>query len=95
MSRQYLRRRAGSPVAVDEYWHLRARCRGVSPDYFYGADNESRDLRVRREQQAKQICRSCPVLGHCRSYAVNSRESFGIWGALTPRERQRLALADS
>jgi WhiB family transcriptional regulator, redox-sensing transcriptional regulator len=73
-----------------DYWHLRAECRRVSADYFFAPENEGRDTRLRRERVAKQICRACPVLLVCRSYAVNARESHGIWGATTPRERQRL-----
>jgi WhiB family redox-sensing transcriptional regulator len=62
----------------------------VSPEYFFGPDNESRDRRVRREQQAKQICQSCPVISLCRAQAIDTRETYGIWGATTARERHRL-----
>jgi WhiB family redox-sensing transcriptional regulator len=62
----------------------------VSPEYFFGPDNESRDRRLHREQQAKQICQSCPVMSLCRAHAVAARESYGIWGATTARERDRL-----
>jgi WhiB family transcriptional regulator, redox-sensing transcriptional regulator len=44
----------------------------------------------RNEWLAKQICRSCPVLEACRNYALDAPEPYGIWGALTPSERQRL-----
>jgi WhiB family transcriptional regulator, redox-sensing transcriptional regulator len=44
----------------------------------------------RKEWRAKQICRSCPVLEACRSYALDAAEPYGIWGALTPSERRRM-----
>ncbi|MCV7225524.1 WhiB family transcriptional regulator [Mycolicibacterium komossense] len=78
-----------------DYWHPQARCRRTSAEYFFAPENERRDIRLRREQLAKQICRACPVLLLCRSYAVDARESYGIWGATTPRERQRLAADQS
>jgi WhiB family transcriptional regulator, redox-sensing transcriptional regulator len=54
---------------------------------------DARDTRLRSERQAKQICQSCPVLLRCRAYAINTREKYGIWGAKTPKERQRLTRA--
>ncbi|WP_283214585.1 WhiB family transcriptional regulator [Mycobacteroides abscessus] len=41
-----------------------------------------------REARAKQICRRCPVREPCSSYAIAAGESFGVWGATTPRERR-------
>jgi WhiB family redox-sensing transcriptional regulator len=83
---------ASADARVDggDYWHQRASCREVSAEYFFAPDNETRAIRLRREQLAKQICRTCPVLLLCRSYAVNARENYGIWGATTPPERQRI-----
>lgn len=39
---------------------------------------------------AKSICRSCPVRERCLDYALDNREPYGIWGALTERERRKL-----
>jgi WhiB family transcriptional regulator, redox-sensing transcriptional regulator len=85
---------ASANARVDgEYWYLLGRCREESPEHFFAPENESRDTRVRREGQAKEICQSCPVLLRCRAYALNTREKYGIWGATTPKERQRLTRA--
>jgi hypothetical protein len=32
-------------------------------------------------QAAQQVCRGCPVMEQCRSWATETRQSFGIWGA--------------
>lgn len=85
---------ASADARVDgEYWYLLGSCRQESPEHFFGSENESRDTRLRRERQAKQICQSCPVLLRCRAHALNTREKYGIWGATTPIERQRLTRA--
>jgi WhiB family redox-sensing transcriptional regulator len=71
-------------------WYLRARCRGQPSDIFFAPDNETRAQRRRREEHAKQMCRSCAVLERCRSYAISAGEPHGIWGATTPLERRAL-----
>ena len=75
-------------------WLSQARCKGQPTGIFFAADNE-RGMKLRRKEwRAKQICRSCPVLEAC----VATRwmpKPYGIWGALTPSERQRLLTANS
>lgn len=71
-------------------WYLRARCRGEPPEIFFPPDNERGTRRLRREENAKRICQSCPVLERCRAYAIDAPEPYGIWGATTPFERRRL-----
>jgi len=43
-------------------------------------------------EEARQVCHSCPLIDLCREYALETRQEFGIWAALTPRERKRLLL---
>jgi len=45
---------------------------------------------MRREERAKRICRDCLVIRTCRAYALSAPEGYGIWGAMTPRERAHL-----
>lgn len=85
-------KRARSP-GMD--WLSEARCKGQPTAIFFAADNERGTKLRRNEQRAKQICWSCPVLEACRNYAVNADEQYGIWGALTPSERQQVRAADS
>jgi WhiB family transcriptional regulator, redox-sensing transcriptional regulator len=70
-------------------WQLRARCRGYPSDVFYLDGLRGREL-IRREQRAKRICDECPVLPECRAHALGAPEVWGIWGALTPAERNQL-----
>lgn len=39
---------------------------------------------------AKKLCKACPVVNECATYAIAAGEEYGVWGGLTPRERQRL-----
>ena len=64
-------------------WRQRAACRGVDPDVFYPASDEE-------AEEAKSICRVCPVREACLEYALANRERDGVWGGATERERRRL-----
>ena len=67
-------------------WQLRGNCLDSPADLFF-PESEPRGLRRQREEQAKRICRGCPVLDVCREHASSVPERYGIWGATTPRER--------
>jgi WhiB family redox-sensing transcriptional regulator len=50
-------------------------------------EDDSRRHRRRKEERAKRICRDCPVISECREHALRTPETYGIWAAMTPRER--------
>lgn len=64
-------------------WRQRAACRGVDPDIFYPSSDEE-------AEEAKAICRVCPVREACLEYALVNRERDGVWGGATERERRRM-----
>lgn len=64
-------------------WRQRAACRGVDPDIFYPVSDEE-------ASDAKAICALCPVQQACLEWALTSRESDGVWGGATERERRRI-----
>jgi WhiB family redox-sensing transcriptional regulator len=68
-------------------WQLHANCRGIDPEIFFPPTGERGRALLIRETQAKAVCQGCPVLDSCQSYAMTTREPFGIWGGLTTRER--------
>ncbi|WP_308208390.1 WhiB family transcriptional regulator [Mycolicibacterium houstonense] len=75
------------PPALDEWsWQQRGRCRDHPSEVFFPDEVRGRPLR-RREDAAKAICRECPVLERCRTHALSAPEPYGIWGAMTARER--------
>jgi WhiB family redox-sensing transcriptional regulator len=42
------------------------------------------------QNQAKVICRGCPVRTECLAEALDSGNEFGVWGGMTGRERLAL-----
>lgn len=68
--------------AVPE-WITRAACRGTPTHIWFPPRGES-------AAQAHAICATCPVIDECRTYALDNRERFGIWGDTSERQRRRL-----
>ncbi len=69
-------------------WQLQGACRGEASDVFYHPDGERGRARTNRENRAKAICYSCPVLEQCREHALAVAEPYGIWGGMSESERQ-------
>lgn len=67
----------------DRHWQDEANCLGVDPDLFYPERGQS-------TAPAKAVCRGCMVREECLAYALSNGEKFGIWGALSERERRRI-----
>ena len=68
---------------TSEEWKLEGVCRTVDPDLWYPENSSP-------AWEAKRLCRNCPVVTQCLEYALDNKEMFGIWGGLSPRERQRI-----
>lgn len=73
-------------------WKLRGDCGQLETTkamyiFFGPAGPEHKDLKMRREQLAKNICRGCKVLSNCLAYAIKHDEK-GIWGGTTENERR-------
>jgi WhiB family transcriptional regulator, redox-sensing transcriptional regulator len=78
------------PIIEEWDWQYEGTCRSVDPEVFFPPDSERGPVRQRRELQAKEYCQSCPVLDRCREHALVVQEPYGVWGGLTPRERDRI-----
>jgi WhiB family redox-sensing transcriptional regulator len=76
------------PLVDDWNWQAQGRCRESAPELFFPEDYGRTGLRA-REEQAKQICRDCPVVTHCREHALNMPETHGVWGAMSALDRTR------
>ena len=63
-------------------WALQGACIEVEPDALF--------VRGAAQQQAKQVCMSCPVIAECLADALDNRTEFGVWGGMTERERRAL-----
>ncbi|MFI5715874.1 WhiB family transcriptional regulator [Nocardia sp. NPDC051750] len=76
------------PAADVWDWQLRGSCRGLESRVFFHPEGERGRARAARVRRAKQICDSCPVLEHCRNYALAVREPYGVWGGMSEDERR-------
>lgn len=64
-------------------WMADAACRTVSPSVMYPVTG-GKPL-----AEAKRICRTCDVQVECAAYALANNETYGTWGGLGERERNR------
>jgi WhiB family redox-sensing transcriptional regulator len=71
-------------------WRHFARCRDADPNLFFAADQERGSHKTAREDEAKAICRTCPVMEWCGQWALNTRQRFGVWGGLSEDERRSI-----
>jgi WhiB family transcriptional regulator, redox-sensing transcriptional regulator len=45
---------------------------------------------IKAAKPAIRICRQCPLRTPCGTWAINTRQEFGIWGGLTPLQRRQI-----
>lgn len=63
-------------------WAPLGNCVKSDPDELF--------VRGAAQQQAKLICGRCPVVAECLADALDNRTEFGVWGAMTERERRAM-----
>lgn len=78
------------PLLESYEWQQEGRCRGVDAEWFFEPPAERGTKKRRREATAKAVCEKCPVIAACRAHALSADEPYGVWGGLTPAERQQL-----
>ncbi|MER7815600.1 WhiB family transcriptional regulator [Streptomyces sp. NPDC096153] len=68
-------------------WRDAAACTG-DPDLFFpeGAGRGNH----RQVEEAKAVCRACPVQPACADAAFANGEQYGVWGGLSEGERRRI-----
>jgi WhiB family redox-sensing transcriptional regulator len=62
-------------------------CQITDPELWFGNEDDSMSTRFRT---AKNMCSYCPAIQACAAYAIANDEMYGVWGGLTPKERQQL-----
>ncbi|MBA2414525.1 MAG: WhiB family transcriptional regulator [Geodermatophilaceae bacterium] len=82
-------RRLPTPVSEIWDWQLRGACRGRDTVLFFHPDGERGTARARRQEAAKAVCATCPVLDACRHHALAVHEPYGVWGGMSEEERSR------
>jgi WhiB family redox-sensing transcriptional regulator len=81
----YLRVYAFEPAEAPEdlTWQDQALCAQADPEAWFPEKGGS-------TRDPKRVCWSCEVRAECLGYALEHDERFGVWGALSERERRRL-----
>ena len=71
-----------------EGWRLQAACRHTDPHLFFpvGSTGDA----IGHIEEAKAVCRSCPVRELCLQFAFETNQEAGIWGGTDEDERRRL-----
>ncbi|MEU6700798.1 WhiB family transcriptional regulator [Pseudonocardia sp. NPDC046786] len=84
-----VRRDGAGPATSSESfrsWRREASCRAMGCEVFFPPEDEPG-----RERAAKAICAGCPVRLPCAVHALVNREAHGVWGGLSPADRERLS----
>ena len=69
-------------------WRTQAACKGQT-NLFFPRRAERPEARERRETRALALCRRCPVLEQCQSFA-RERHEYGFWGGESEETRHVL-----
>lgn len=69
-------------------WRHNAACRDVDPELFFPIGNTGPALL--QIEEAKSVCRRCPVREPCLHWAIESGQDAGVWGGTSEDERRAL-----
>jgi WhiB family redox-sensing transcriptional regulator len=69
-------------------WRDEGACNDLDTNLFFPA-GETGPAAV-QIQQAKAICRACPVASKCLEFALVTHQDYGIWGGTTEDERRQI-----
>lgn len=72
-------------VNTDASWKQWAACQGADPELFFP---DGGDIKL-SHAKAKEFCSDCIVYKDCLKFAMDNGITYGVWGGLTPIERQR------
>ena len=69
-------------------WRQQAACRHEDPDLFFPIGTSGPALL--QTEQAKAVCRRCPVREPCLRWAMDTDQSLGVWGGTSETERRAM-----
>ncbi|MGW4597009.1 WhiB family transcriptional regulator [Streptomyces sp. NPDC004457] len=75
-------------LPVNTGWRQDGACTREDPDLFFPIGNTGPALL--QIEEAKAVCRTCPVLQRCASWALETGEAHGVWGGMSETERRRI-----
>lgn len=89
MRDHYPQVRLPHPLSEEWQWQLNGACRAMPSSIFFPDQSLRGHAKTSAEHDAKLVCAQCPVSTKCLQYALEARESHGIWGGLSSAERLR------
>ncbi|MFJ3182513.1 WhiB family transcriptional regulator [Streptomyces sp. NPDC086796] len=69
-------------------WRHNATCRTEDPELFFPIGNTGPALH--QIEEAKTVCRRCPVMEQCLQWALEAGQDAGVWGGLSEDERRAM-----
>ena len=69
-------------------WRHRAVCREEDPELFFPIGTTGPALL--RSEEAKAVCRRCPVMEQCLQWALETGQDAGVWGGMSEDERRAM-----
>ena len=67
-------------------WRHHAACQDSDPELFFPIGTSGPALL--QLEQAKDVCRQCPVVDECMRWAVDTGQDAGVWGGMSEEERR-------
>ncbi|TXS58214.1 WhiB family transcriptional regulator [Streptomyces sp. t39] len=77
---------ADLPVHTD--WRTDSACQDEDPDMFFPTGTTG--LALLQIEEAKAVCRRCPVMETCLQWALTHGQEHGVWGGTDEDERRRM-----
>ena len=74
-----------------EEWLDAGACRSEDPELFFPITASGPS--AQQIAAAKAVCQRCGVRSECLHYALESRQSYGVWGGTSEEERLRMTPA--
>lgn len=69
-------------------WRHFSACQDTDPELHFPIGNTGPALI--QAEQAKAVCRRCPVKTDCLNFALDSGQDAGVWGGKTEEERRAM-----
>ncbi|MGW5609428.1 WhiB family transcriptional regulator [Streptomyces sp. NPDC003753] len=69
-------------------WRHLAACKEEDPELFFPIGNTGPALL--QIEEAKAVCRRCPVLETCGNWALETGQAHGVWGGMSESDRRRI-----
>ncbi|MFF2080604.1 WhiB family transcriptional regulator [Kitasatospora sp. NPDC058162] len=76
-----------STAAADD-WRMRSVCAEEDPELFFPVGENG--IALLQAEEAKAVCRRCPVMEQCLTWALETGQDAGVWGGMSEQERRAM-----